>query len=83
MAAMNISIITLLTHISKKYYIYCSETNFACNINAIPMQPTKINNIVQRIIFLQAIIGISSHKYPQRQFEAVTVTKIIKISHLF
>ena len=83
MAAINVSILFQHRYL-KKYYIYCSETNFACKINAIPpMQPTEINNIMQRIIFMQAIISISSHKCPQRQFEAVTVTKIINISHLF
>ena len=46
-----------------KYYIFHSETNFTYKCNVNPVQPTKINYIVQIVIFLVAAKSVSSRKW--------------------
>ena len=52
------------THIQQGYlknqYIFRSETNFTFKCNVKPVQPTKINDIVQIFIFLVAALSVSS-----------------------
>ena len=45
------------------YYIFRSEINFTYKCNVKPVQPTRINDIVQIFIFLVAAKSFSSRKW--------------------
>ena len=45
------------------YYIFRSETNFTYKCNIKPVQPTRINDIVQILIFLVAAESFRSRKW--------------------
>ena len=47
----------------KNYYMFSSETNFTFKSNIKPVQPARINDIVQIFIFLVASKSFSSHKW--------------------
>ena len=47
----------------KNYYTFSSETNFTFKSNVKPMQPTRINDIVQIFIFLVTAKSFSSRKW--------------------
>ena len=47
----------------KNYYIFSSETNFTFKSNVKPVQPARINDIVQIFIFLVAAKSFSSRKW--------------------
>ena len=47
----------------KNYYIFSSETNFTFKSNVTPVQPTRINDIVQIFIFLVTAKIFSSRKW--------------------
>ena len=62
MAVMDL--IHSLTKISKKnYYIFSSQTNFTFKSNVKPVQPTRINDIVQIFICLVAAKMFSSRNW--------------------
>ena len=67
----------------KNYYIFSSETNFTFKSNVTPVQPTRINDIVQIFIFLVTAKIFSSRKWSKWLIKIITVIKIMKISHLF
>ena len=47
----------------KNYYIFSSETNFTFKSNVKPVQPTRINDIVQIFIFLVTAKSFNSRKW--------------------
>ena len=47
----------------KNYYIFSYETNSTFKCNVKPVQPTRINDIVQIFIFLMAAVSLYSRKW--------------------